>query len=156
MRNCAVRLLLAAAVAGMALTYLAPPLIVAFGSGNARILGSPGTGGNPLRHVTPLSLSLHGWALPAITLCYMLYTLDSPCNSPAAGGSWKGASGERTMTGKPAALRSGKGHRDENFPVASRLIHPRHRGPSSPSTSSYALPTTLPITPPSRTEKLDL
>jgi hydroxysqualene synthase len=25
-------------------------------------------------------------------------------------------------------LRSGKGHRDENFPVASRLIHPRHRG----------------------------
>ena len=29
----------------------------------------------------------------------------------------------------PAALRSGKGHRDENFPVASRLIHPRHRAP---------------------------
>ena len=28
----------------------------------------------------------------------------------------------------PAALRSGKGHKDENFPVASRLIHPRHRG----------------------------
>jgi hydroxysqualene synthase len=28
----------------------------------------------------------------------------------------------------PAALRSGKGYRDENFPVASRLIHPRHRG----------------------------
>jgi squalene synthase HpnC len=25
--------------------------------------------------------------------------------------------------------RSGKSHRDENFPVASRLIHPRHRGP---------------------------
>jgi len=25
------------------------------------------------------------------------------------------------------ALRSGKGHRDENFPVASWLIHPRHR-----------------------------
>jgi squalene synthase HpnC len=24
--------------------------------------------------------------------------------------------------------RSGKGHREENFPVASRLIHPRHRG----------------------------
>jgi squalene synthase HpnC len=32
------------------------------------------------------------------------------------------------MTGDPAALRSGKGYRDENFPVASRLIHPRHRG----------------------------
>jgi squalene synthase HpnC len=27
----------------------------------------------------------------------------------------------------PAEARSGKGHRDENFPVASRLIHPRHR-----------------------------
>ena len=26
-----------------------------------------------------------------------------------------------------AELRSGKGHRDENFPVGSRLIHPRHR-----------------------------
>ncbi len=32
------------------------------------------------------------------------------------------------MTSDPAALRSGKGHHDENFPVASRLIHPRHRG----------------------------
>src|SRR5262245_19057703 len=28
-----------------------------------------------------------------------------------------------------AELRSGKGHHDENFPVASRLIHPRHRAP---------------------------
>ncbi len=32
------------------------------------------------------------------------------------------------MTELPAALRSGKSHRDENFPVASHLIHPRHRG----------------------------
>jgi squalene synthase HpnC len=32
------------------------------------------------------------------------------------------------MTEAPAALRSGKGHRDENFPVASHLIAPRHRG----------------------------
>jgi squalene synthase HpnC len=32
------------------------------------------------------------------------------------------------MTRDPAALRSGKGYRDENFPVASRLIHSRHRG----------------------------
>jgi squalene synthase HpnC len=31
------------------------------------------------------------------------------------------------MTSKAARLRSGKGHRDENFPVASVLIHPRHR-----------------------------
>jgi squalene synthase HpnC len=32
------------------------------------------------------------------------------------------------MTNGPAALRSGKSHRDENFPVASHLTHPRHRG----------------------------
>jgi len=32
------------------------------------------------------------------------------------------------MTNSPAALRSGKSHHDENFPVASHLIHPRHRG----------------------------
>jgi squalene synthase HpnC len=32
------------------------------------------------------------------------------------------------MSNRPAALRSGKSHRDENFPVASHLIHPRHRG----------------------------
>src|SRR5258706_1444527 len=38
---------------------------------------------------------------------------SSPASSPAS---------------TPAALRSGKGHRDENFPVASRLIAPRHRG----------------------------
>ena len=32
------------------------------------------------------------------------------------------------MTAGAAALRSGKGSRDENFPVASRLVHPRHGG----------------------------
>ena len=31
------------------------------------------------------------------------------------------------MNAAAAEHRSGKGHRDENFPVASRLIHPRHR-----------------------------
>jgi hydroxysqualene synthase len=33
------------------------------------------------------------------------------------------------MTGAAAELRSGKGHRDENFPVASLLIRAKHRGP---------------------------
>ncbi|MCL2429246.1 MAG: squalene synthase HpnC, partial [Alphaproteobacteria bacterium] len=32
------------------------------------------------------------------------------------------------MTGA-AELRSGKGHRDENFPVASLLIRAEHRAP---------------------------
>ena len=31
------------------------------------------------------------------------------------------------MSSNAADLRSGKGSRDENFPVASKLIHPRHR-----------------------------
>ncbi len=35
------------------------------------------------------------------------------------------------MSSTPSTLRSGKGHRDENFPVASRLIAPRHRGADS-------------------------
>lgn len=33
------------------------------------------------------------------------------------------------MTANATEARSGKGHRDENFPVASLLISPRHRGP---------------------------
>jgi hydroxysqualene synthase len=34
----------------------------------------------------------------------------------------------RPSSSDPSSLRSGKSHRDENFPVASHLIHPRHRG----------------------------
>jgi squalene synthase HpnC len=33
------------------------------------------------------------------------------------------------MSAAAADLASGKGHRDENFPVASWLVHPRHRAP---------------------------
>ncbi len=33
------------------------------------------------------------------------------------------------MTIEAAELRSGKGSKNENFPVASRLVHPRHRAP---------------------------
>jgi hypothetical protein len=88
-------LLLAAAVAGMALTYLAPPLIVAFGSGNARILGLfawvlMAMAFAPTLRLYRMSL-LWGWALPAIALCYMLYTLDSALQfARGRGGSWKG------------------------------------------------------------------
>lgn len=32
------------------------------------------------------------------------------------------------MSATATEVKSGKGHNDENFPVASRLIHPRHRG----------------------------
>src|SRR5262249_17555565 len=43
-------------------------------------------------------------------------------------GSRTGQRLEVAMT-SAAELRSGKGHHDENFPVASWLIHPRHRAP---------------------------
>ena len=33
------------------------------------------------------------------------------------------------MSQAAADLASGKGHNDENFPVASFLLHPRHRAP---------------------------
>ena len=33
------------------------------------------------------------------------------------------------MSTRPSDFASGKGHRDENFPVASRLIAPKHRAP---------------------------
>jgi len=42
-------------------------------------------------------------------------------------GSGAGSGG--TMTGAKADLASGKGHRDENFPVASMLLKPQHRVP---------------------------
>ena len=43
-------------------------------------------------------------------------------------------------------LRSGKTHRDENFPVASWIIHPRHRALILASTISSGPPTISPIT----------
>ena len=43
-------------------------------------------------------------------------------------------------------LRSGKGDRDENFPVASWIIHPRHRALILAFTISSAPPTTSPTT----------
>jgi squalene synthase HpnC len=39
----------------------------------------------------------------------------------------RGGHGARPVNDSAAALRSGKGAGDENFPVASRLVHPRHR-----------------------------
>src|SRR5215216_253306 len=46
---------------------------------------------------------------------------------PARAARGKAAYRRRLMT-TAGELRSGKGHRDENFPVASWLIDARHRG----------------------------
>ena len=88
-------LLLAGTVAGMALTYLAPPLIAVFGSGSARVLGLFAWALMAMAFAPTLRLYrvtlLWGWALPAIALCYMLCTLDSALQfARGRGGSWKG------------------------------------------------------------------
>jgi hopene-associated glycosyltransferase HpnB len=88
-------LLLAGTVVGMALTYLAPPLLTVFGSGPARWLALLAWGLMALSFVPTLRLYrrslLWGPALPAIALCYMLFTLDSALQfARGKGGLWKG------------------------------------------------------------------
>jgi hypothetical protein len=79
----------------MALTYLAPPLLAVFGSGIAQILGLAtwglmGIAFQPTLRLYGLS-PLWGLALPAIALCYMLFTLDSALQfARGKGGLWKG------------------------------------------------------------------
>ena len=77
---------------------------------------------------------LWGLALPVIAHAYMVFTLDSAYqHARGRGGMWKGraqadpGTATRRMTRRQRQLRSGKGHRDENFPVASLA------DPSAPS-----------------------
>jgi hypothetical protein len=88
-------LLLAGTVVGMALTYLAPPLLALFAEGTARWLGLLAWGLMALAFLPTLRLyrrsALWGLALPAIALCYMLFTLDSALqHARGRGGLWKG------------------------------------------------------------------
>jgi hopene-associated glycosyltransferase HpnB len=88
-------LLLAGTVAGMALVYLAPPLIGIFGSGIAQILACATWGLMAVAFQPTLRLygvsPFWGLALPAIALCYMLFTLDSALQfARGKGGQWKG------------------------------------------------------------------
>lgn len=88
-------LLLAGTVVGMALTYLAPPLLALFADGFARWLGLTAWGLMALAFLPTLRLygrsPLWGLALPAIALCYMLFTLDSALQfTRGKGGLWKG------------------------------------------------------------------
>jgi hopene-associated glycosyltransferase HpnB len=88
-------LLLAGTVAGMVVTYLAPPLLAIFGSGTAQILGLAGwvlmfIAYQPTLRFYRLS-PLWGVALPAIAFQYLLFTLDSAYQYVRGrGGSWKG------------------------------------------------------------------
>ncbi len=88
-------LLLAGVLAGMVLTYLAPPLLALFGSGSARIMGLAawllmGLALQPTLRFYRVS-PLWGIALPAIAFCYTLFTLDSGLQYwRGKGGLWKG------------------------------------------------------------------
>jgi hopene-associated glycosyltransferase HpnB len=89
------RLMLAGAVLGMALTYLAGPLVALFGSGAAQALGIAvwilmTIAFQPILRFYRRS-PLWGLALPAIALAYMAFTLDSAYqHSRGRGGLWKG------------------------------------------------------------------
>ena len=88
-------LLLAGTVLGMGLIYLAPPLMALFASGTAQIFGGAtwmlmAIAFQPTLRLYRLS-PLWGLALPAIALCYMLFTLDSALQfARGKGGQWKG------------------------------------------------------------------
>jgi hypothetical protein len=87
--------LLAATTLGMALTYFAPPLLVLFGGGIARLLGVAAWGMMAVAFQPTLRFyrlsPLWGLSLPIIALLYMLYTLDSAYQyMRGRGGSWKG------------------------------------------------------------------
>lgn len=87
--------LLAGTTLGMAVTYLAPPLLALFGHGSLRALGFTAWALMTLAFMPTLRFyrasPLWAPALPAIALLYMLYTLDSAYQYlRGRGGSWKG------------------------------------------------------------------
>jgi hopene-associated glycosyltransferase HpnB len=88
-------LMLTGVLAGMGVTYLAPPLIALFGAGSARIMGLAAwllmaIAFQPTLRFYRLS-PLWGIALPAIAFCYTLFTLDSALQyARGQGGLWKG------------------------------------------------------------------
>jgi hopene-associated glycosyltransferase HpnB len=88
-------LLLAATIAGLALTYLVPPLTALTGTGVARALGVLAWSAMALAFQPTLRLyrlsPLWGLALPLIALAYMAFTLDSAYqHARGRGGLWKG------------------------------------------------------------------
>ena len=135
---------------GLAITYLAPVCWRFSPTGAARLLGIAAWLLMALAFQPTLRFyrvsPLWGLALPAIAATYMAFTVDSAYqHARGRGGMWKGraqanvkqveqrfgiAMNDASMS-DAGDWRSGKGHRDENFPVASFLIHPRHRAGNS-------------------------
>jgi len=88
-------LLLAGTLAGMVLTYLAPPALALFGTGLARISGLAAWALMALAFQPMLRFyrvsPLWGLALPAIGAAYALFTLQSALQVwRGRGGQWKG------------------------------------------------------------------
>jgi hopene-associated glycosyltransferase HpnB len=87
--------LLVGTIAGLALTFLAPPLLAAFGSGLTRALGFfawalMAIAFQPILRFYAVS-PLWGAALPAIAAFYLAFTLDSAYQHlRGRGGLWKG------------------------------------------------------------------
>ena len=88
-------LMLAGTLVGMALTYLAPPLLSVFGHGPARLLGASAwalmaISFQPMLRIYRRS-PLWGLALPLIGALYSLFTLQSALDVwRGKGGMWKG------------------------------------------------------------------
>jgi hopene-associated glycosyltransferase HpnB len=88
-------LFLLGATLGMALTFLAAPLLTVFGDGFARAAGVAAWALMALSFLPMVRFyrvsPLWAPALPAVALAYMLYTLDSACRyARGQGGQWKG------------------------------------------------------------------
>src|SRR5580658_5462460 len=88
-------LLLAGCILGMALTYLAAPLLALFGHGPAQALGAAAFALMAMSYLPILRFygrsALWGLALPVIALAYMAFTLDSAYqHGRGRGGLWKG------------------------------------------------------------------
>jgi hopene-associated glycosyltransferase HpnB len=88
-------LLLAGTLLGLAVTYLTPPAIAAFGSGGGRVAAALAWAGMALAFQPILRFyrrsPLWGLALPAIAAAYAGFTLDSALQfARGRGGMWKG------------------------------------------------------------------
>ena len=99
---------LAGTLAGMALVYLAPPLLALFGTGAARWCGLAAWGLMALAFQPMLRFyrvsPLWGAALPVIGAAYALFTLHSAVQVwRGRGGFWKGRA--QAMAGGPDASR---------------------------------------------------
>jgi hopene-associated glycosyltransferase HpnB len=92
--------LLAGTVAGLALVFLAPPLLVLFARGVLRLLGAIGWAAMALAYLPTLrrfGLSpLRAAALPAVAAAYLAFTLHSAlAERRGRGGMWKGETNPR-------------------------------------------------------------